>query len=149
MFGFGVARVDDPDFGALRFIYIRKSPESSYWEGDWTFPPAGHAVSINLPGDKTGPTPEARAFMLSRVGEFEQIVNVVRPRLEAVWERWFARPLGHHIWIEAKLAGFGVENPTAAPVLWEVSFETIGLKPWLGITIPMVGASPQEAVVDT
>ena len=112
------------------------------------FPPVGYQVSIGLDGDQSGPTPEARAFYLSRVGSFERTMALVRPRLDAVCRQWLGRPLAEDPWTDVKLAGFGVEDPTATPVSWEVSFETVGER-WLGISIPMIGDSAQEAVVDT
>jgi len=34
------------------------------------------------------------------------------------------------------------------PITWDVMFETTGEK-WLAITVPFVGDSPQDPVVDT
>ena len=138
----------DPDFGPLLFMYISNAPEKSYWEAEWTFPPVGYQVSIGLDGDKSGPAPEVRAFYLSRVGDFERTIALVRPRLDAVCRQWLGHPLAEDLWANVKLAGFGVEDPGATPVSWDVSFETVGER-WLGITIPMIGDSAQEAVVDT
>ena len=59
-----------------------------------------------------------------------------------------SRNLPQDIFTVVKLAGFGVENPKAQPVEWDVSFETTGEK-WLGITIPFVGDMAQEALVNT
>ncbi len=141
-------RLDDPDFGPLLFMYISHSPEKSYWEAEWKFPPVGYEVSIALPGDKTGPTPQGRAFYLSRAAEFDRIISLVRPQLDAVCREWLGRPLADDIWADVKLAGFGVEDPTASPLSWDVAFETVG-KRWLGITIPIVEDSIQKPVVDT
>lgn len=141
-------RLDDPDFGPLVFMYISNAPDKSYWEAEWTFPPIGYKVSIGLPGDKAGPLPEARAFFLSRIGDFERLMSLVRPRLDAVCRQWLERPLSENMWADVKLAGFGVEDPTATPVSWDVSFETVGER-WLGITIPVIGDAAQEAIVDT
>jgi hypothetical protein len=58
------------------------------------------------------------------------------------------RPLGADLWQDVKLTGFGVENPRVVPTGWDVDFETTGDK-WLGITIPLVGDSPQDLIVDT
>jgi hypothetical protein len=56
--------------------------------------------------------------------------------------------LPQDIFTSVKLAGFGVEDPKADPIEWDVSFETTGQK-WLGIRVPFTGDTPQEAVVDT
>jgi hypothetical protein len=141
-------RLNDPDFGPLLFIYISNSPEKSYWEAEWKFPPVGYEVAIGLPGDKTGPTPQGRTFYLSRAAEFDRIMHLVRPQLNSVCIEWLGRPLADDMWADVKLAGFGVEDLTASPISWDVAFETVG-KQWLGITIPIVGDSVQKAVVDT
>jgi hypothetical protein len=141
-------RLHDPDFGLLRFMYISNAPEKSYWEADWKFPPLGYDVSIGLPGDQAGPTAEARAFFLSRVTEFERILGLVRPQLDAVFRQWLSRPLGEDMWAFLKLGGFNVENPARTPVEWSVSFETVGER-WLGITVPLIGDEAQAAEVDT
>ena len=141
-------RLEDQDFGLLRFMYISSVPERSYWEAEWNFPPVGYCVSIGLPGDIEGPSPESRAFFLSRVSHFDHIISLVRPRLESVCRQWLGRPLASNLWSDVRLTGFGVQDPVFTPVSWEISFETTGQK-WLGITIPFVGESAQEAVVDT
>jgi hypothetical protein len=141
-------RRDDPDFGSILFMYISNAPERSYWEAEWKFPPVGYEIAISLPGGTEGPTPEGRAFYLSRVAEFDRIMALVRPELDAVCRKWLGRPLAEDLWADVKLAGIGVEDPTASPVSWDVAFETTG-KRWLGITIPMLGDSAEKAVVDT
>jgi len=129
-------------------MYISSNPERSYWEAEWNFPPVGYCVSIGLPGDERGPRPESRAFFLSRVSQFEHIINSARPRLDNVCRQWLGRPLASNLWTDVKLAGFGVRDPASTPAAWEISFETTGQK-WLGITIPFLGEAAQEAVVDT
>src|SRR5262245_14984479 len=141
-------RLEDADFGPLLFMYVSNAPERSYWEAEWNFPPVGYAVSIGIPGDRNGPTAEGRAFFLSRVREFDRIVSLARPRLDEVFKEWLDRPVSSDLWADVKLAGFGVEDPAADPVSWDVSFEATGEK-WLGITVPFVGDDSQEAVVDT
>ena len=141
-------RREDPDFGPLVFVYIANAPERSYWEAEWLFPPVGYPVSIGLDGDQTGPSREARAFYLSRVSEFDRILQEARPQLEKVAREWLDRPLAESLWDDVKLAGFGTDDLKATPPTWEVSFETTGRR-WLGITIPMVGDRAQEALVDT
>ena len=44
--------------------------------------------------------------------------------------------------------GREVEDLRAQPVAWDIAFETTG-EMWLGITIPFVGDTAKEAVVDT
>ena len=140
--------LNDPDFGRLTFMHISNAPEKSYWEAEWKFPPLGYHVSIGLPGNRSGPVPAAKLFYLSRIAEFERILELVRPGLDSVFRRWMGRPLAEDIWTDVKLAGFGVDDLTETPLSWDVSFETVGEK-WLGITIPMLGDDAQDPVVDT
>ena len=141
-------RITDPDFGHLIFMYIPNAPERSYWECEWRFPKTGTEISIGLPGGESGPTAEARQFYLGLPGRFEQILASVRPQLQEVFRTWLQQDLPQDIFTVTRLAGFGLEDPRARPVRWDVSFETIGDK-WLGITIPFVGDIAQNAVVDT
>ena len=57
-------RLDDPEFGPLRFMYIPNAPEKSYWEAEWLFPPVDYKVSISLPGGAIGPLPESAVLSL-------------------------------------------------------------------------------------
>ena len=141
-------RLDDPTFGRLLYMHVRRDPSKSYWEGEWLFPPTQTRIFVGLPGGETGPTPAARAFFLALPARFEAIVNAVRPPLDEVFRRWLRRPIGEDLWTDVQLTGFGVEDPSATPPEWDVSFETTGEK-WLGITVPFIGVVAQEAVVDT
>ena len=138
----------DPDFGELLFIYIPNAPERSYWECEWKFPKTGDVVSIVLPGTERGPLAESRAFFLALPDRFESILEAARPKLSHVFRTWLDRDLPTNPFAELKLAGFGLEDPTADPVAWDIAFETTGDK-WLGITVPFVGQSAQEPTVDT
>jgi len=141
-------RIADPDFGNLRFMFIAKAPERSYWECEWTFSKTETKISIDLPGDENGPFPESRQFYLGLPGRFEQILATARPQLQEVFVRWFEQELPEDIFTVVKLAGFGLEDARRQPVHWDVSFETTG-DLWLSITIPFIGDTPQQATVDT
>lgn len=145
---FSPPRKADPDFGNLIFMYIPNNAERSYWEGEWVFPKTGTPVSIGLDGGEDGPLPEARQFYLSLPDRFDQIMYAVRPKLAGVFKQWLQQDLPQDIFAVAKLAGFGLEDPKAKPIHWNISFETTGEK-WLGITIPFEGDTPQEPIVDT
>lgn len=140
--------MNDRDFGQLTFMYISNHPERSYWEAEWIFPPTGTPISIGLDGDESGPGPETREWHLGLPARFERTLELVKPELAKVFKTWLQHELPDDIFTVVTLAGFGVENPKANPVKWEISFETTGDK-WLGITIPFVGDKPEEAVVDT
>lgn len=145
---FAPPELTDPDFDSLLFMYIPNASERSFWECEWQFPPTRTIISIGLPGDENGPTEEARRFYLSLPDRFERIVAAVRPRLSDVWTTWLQTDLPVDIFRATKLAGFGLEDPQARPLRWDVAFETTGDK-WLGITVPFIDNAPQEAIVDT
>lgn len=139
----------DPAFGPMVFMYIANEPSRSYWEAaEWLFPPRGHTVTVSLPGDERGPSQAARDFMLGRVRDFERTIDVARPRLDQVFRRWLGRPVADDLWQDLKLAGFDVQDPTAEPIEWDISFETTRTR-WLGISVPFVGDVPHDPVVDT
>jgi hypothetical protein len=145
---FSPPRIADPDFGHLLFMFIPNAPERSYWECEWRFPKTATEISIALPGDESGPSPEARQFYLSLPGRFEQILASARPQLQEVFREWLRQDLPQDVFTVVKLAGFDLEDAKQQPVHWNVSFETTGDK-WLGILIPFVGDTAQKATVDT
>ena len=141
-------RLHEPVFGPLLYVYMPRDPSRSYWEGEWLFPPTQTRVAVGLPGPEEGPAESGLAFYLALPARFEDIIHRVRPTLEQVFLAWLGRPLSPNIWQDVELGGFGVEDPTAVPVTWDVVFETKGEK-WLGITVPFVGDDPQRPVIDT
>jgi hypothetical protein len=141
-------RLQDPVFGPLLYMHIPRDPSRSYWEGEWLFPPTQTRVTITLPGPLEGPIESGRAFCLALPARFEEIIHQVRPVLNHVFLEWLGRPLSPDIWQDVELGGFGVEDPAAVPLAWDVGFETKGEK-WLGITVPFVGGEPQHPVIDT
>jgi hypothetical protein len=145
---FSPPRLNDPDFGSLLFMFTPNAPERSYWECEWKFPNTGTQISIGLPGDESGPLPEARQFYLSLPARFEQILASARPQLEDVFRTWLQQDLPDDIFTVLELAGFGLEDAKAQPVHWDISFETTGDR-WLGIVIPFIGDTSQKATVDT
>ncbi len=74
-------KIADPDFGTMVFMHNSKSPERSYWECEWKFPPTGSVAVITLDGDQTGPRPEWRRFYLDLPGRFNEILTACRPVL--------------------------------------------------------------------
>ncbi len=145
---FSPPKLSDPDFGELLFMRIPNAPKRSYWECEWRFPTTDSIISIGLPGGEDGPLPEAREFYLGLPSRFEDILSSARPKLEAVFSEWLQRDLPADLFTELKLAGFGLEDPQAEPLRWDISFETTGEK-WLGIIIPFEGDKAMDAVVDT
>lgn len=141
-------RIVDPDFGALLYMHIANAPERSYWECEWRFPATGEVVSIGIPGDETGPDAEGRRFFLSLPERHEKILGACRPGLQEVFAHWLDRELPADLSTELVLSGFGLEDPHASPLEWEVGFETTG-ETWLSITIPFVGERAQQPIVDT
>lgn len=145
---FSPPKLSDPDFGELLFMTFRGAPELSYWECEWKFPNTDTIISISLPGSQNGPLPEARKFYLGLPPQFDDILARARPKLEKVFLEWLGMDLPDDIFSQLKLAGFGLENPGAGVVEWDISFETTG-DTWLGIIIPFSGDDAQDAVVDT
>lgn len=141
-------RLVDPDFGALLYMHVPNAPERSYWECEWRFPATGEVVSIGIPGDENGPGAEGRRFFLALPARYAEILSACRPLLRETFAHWLDRELPDDLSTELVLSGFGLEDPHASPLEWEVSFETTGEK-WLSITIPFVGERPQRPVVDT
>ena len=146
---FSPPRLQDPDFGELMYMHIPNAPENSYWEGEhWLFPPTGTELGLSLPGGESGPLPEARTFYLGLPDRFARLLDLARPALDQVFRDWYQRPISSDIWQDVKFAGFGLEDPRAHPLEWDMSFEATGPK-WLGITIPFQDDTPGAPVADT
>ena len=86
-------RRGDKDFGSLLYVHASDTPDGSFWEGESVFSPTGTAVTICLPGDESGPTPESREFYLGLPMRFEQIIAACRPRIAKVFQEWLHHPL--------------------------------------------------------
>jgi hypothetical protein len=138
----------DPDFGNLTFMHIEKHPERSYWECQWTFPATGTVIRIALPGGQSGPENDARQFYLGLPARFDSILSACCAKLEQVFRDWRDGYVPQDLFAAVKLTGFGLEDPFEKPIRWDVAFETTD-DDWLAITIPFVGDTPQEPVVDT
>lgn len=141
-------RIADPDFGKLTFMFISNYPEKSYWEGEWAFPGLANKVAISLGGTESGPMTQFRDFYLSLPGQLDRIIGLVRPRLAEVFEQRLNLPLPEDMFSVLKLSVFGVEDPAAKPLKWNIGFETTG-DTWLGIMIPLIDDVAQKATVDT
>src|SRR2546423_8221506 len=140
---FSPPKRDDTDFGSLLFMYVPNFPERSYWECEWKFPRTGTVISIGLPGDESGPLPESRQFYLGLPGRFDEILAQTRPKLAGVFKEWFQQALPQDIFTVVKLSGFGLDDPKATPIPWDISFETTGEK-WLCLRIPFEGATAPD-----
>lgn len=146
---FAPPRLNDPDFGELLYMHVPNAPERSYWEGArWFFEPTGQEVGVDLPGGEAGPLPEARNFYLALPSRFPHLLDLARPGLDRVFRSWYERPISNDIWQDVKFVGFGLEDPRARPVEWQMFFEAVGAK-WLGIIIPFRDEKPETEVVDT
>jgi hypothetical protein len=141
-------KMTDPDFGNLTFMHIGKHPERSYWECEWAFPPSGTVIEITLNGGESGPDNDARQFYLGLPARFNSILSACRPKLEQVFRDWRDGHVPQDVFAAAKLTGFGLEDPHEKPIRWDVGFETTD-DDWLAITIPFVGDTPQDPLVDT
>ena len=141
-------RMTDPDFGKLIFMYIQKHPERSYWECEWTFPATGEIVGITLRGGENGPNDGARQFYLGLPARFDSILKACRPGLEQVFRDWRGGQVPQDVFTAVKLTSFGLDEPLEKPIRWDVGFETTE-GDWLAITVPFVGDTPKEPLVDT
>ena len=132
----------------MKYMFIPNHPQRSYWEAEWIFPPTSTPVSIGLDGDDTGPRRDFQEWYLSLPSRFPDLLERAKPALAKVFRTWLDQDLPEDLFSAVILSGFGVKDPSAAIISWDMSFETTGEK-WLGITIPFSGLEPGEAVVDT
>jgi hypothetical protein len=145
---FKAPRLKDPEFGDLIYMYISNNPSRSYWECMWNFPPTKTEIAIALDGDETGPKQESRKWHLDLVSRYKDILELSQPIIMSTLGEWKIDYKSEDLFNSVKLTGFGVDDPNAHPIKWEVSFETTGNR-WLSITIPFVNNVAQEVIVDT
>jgi hypothetical protein len=145
---FSLLKIQDPDFGSMRFVYISNNPKASYWEGEWLFPATNSLISFSLPGGEAGPNPEGRQFLLELSARFGTIVEAIRLQLAQVAREWLETDLPGDLFTLFTLTGFGVDEIGQGEPKWDVSFESTG-DLWLGISIPFTGDKADTPVVDT
>jgi hypothetical protein len=82
-------QMHDPDFGTIRFW-----PEENcegWWSRDdrWSVPFQAETLCCpGIPGDTSGPSPEARAFLLARREQHEAIWAMAEPAVRELMEGW-------------------------------------------------------------
>lgn len=80
-------RQQDADFGQITY------DSDGYWcmDGDWQVPFQNEGISCAaIPGDKSGPRPEARAFLLSKKSKHEDIWALCEPFVLECMSGWDA-----------------------------------------------------------
>ena len=117
--------MDDPDFGRIQFDAIGES-EFGMWQmdDDWEIPEAWAKVACcSIPGDKSGPYPEARSFLISKRHSLNDVWRIVELHLEAMRAKWRpdtgSTPLTEVFYLSA----LSMDHPFTSPPTWEVSFE--------------------------
>lgn len=137
-------RLQDPDFGQIRFF-----PDAGNWimENDWlvSFQPQGISC-VAIPGDRSGPTPDARAFLLSKRSEHEQIWSLCEPFVRECmsgWDAFNGIPPRDAFFLSC------INKDGDSPNGWEVCFETReGLK-WVYFCLQIEGDEVVSNTVTT
>src|SRR5262245_7992572 len=73
----------DPDLGELTF-----NPRSSFWEGETTFPDAREPIVVSIPGDETGPSPNARAAYDELKQRYSEIRDAIATALYELYDNY-------------------------------------------------------------
>lgn len=79
----------DPDLGA---IYFQRSADGtgSWWmDGPWSVDWQAEPLKcLDIPGDESGPAPEARAFLLAKRRQHEAIWAMAEPAVRDLMQGW-------------------------------------------------------------
>lgn len=134
-----VLRVQDPDFGAIRFLEI--SGSDGYWsmDGKWTVSYQEQGIAcVEIPGDRSGPAMDAKTFLLSREAQPEQIWELAEPHLRELMTGW-----SHLQGLEPRDAFFisCFAKDSDLQDGWEVCFETREGLRWVNFCLQIEGAS--------
>jgi len=130
--------MQDPDLGAIRFLRI--SGTNGYWsmDGKWTVPYQEQGIACaEIPGDRSGPTMDAKSFLLSKRSQPDQIWELAEPHLRELMTIW-----SHLQHLEPRDAFFisCLSKDSNHQDGWEVCFETRdGLK-WVNFCLQIEGA---------
>jgi hypothetical protein len=143
-------KIVDPVFGKMRFMYISSNPTRSYWEcEDWLFPPTNSRIGLSLDGGEDGPKEEFRQFYLNLVPRFESLVRIARPSIEKGYAQFVEKRLPEDLFEALRFTAFHIEKMDGKNTEWNMMFETRSDDYWYAFTIPFVGDTPGEAIVDS
>ena len=130
-------RMEDPDFGAIRFL--ESSGKDGYWamDGKWTVPYQAQGITCaEIPGDRSGPATGARSFLLSKRSQADDIWDLAAPHLRELMAAW-----SHLEALEPKKAFFisCLAKDSDLQDGWEVCFETHEGLEWVNFCLQMEG----------
>jgi hypothetical protein len=142
-------RLDDVDFGAIRYVQPLKKYPHGYWrmDGDWKVPFQPQPISCSeIPGDERGPSSEARAFLLEKRDAHEFMWRIAESQLHELMSGWSSFDN-----LKPREAFFiaSVAMDSDKPDGWEVCFQTKDTLKWFYFCLQVRGEQVVSNSVDT
>jgi hypothetical protein len=138
--------VPDAVFGPLRYR-SSKDPSKGYFTGKGFFPPTCSDTDLLIQADASGPTESQRAFYQNLQTNFDKFANKMKRLIEDEFRNWQPDFEISDFRKEFTLVCISIPRLDAAPVRWELAFNTIHDRNHL-VTIDFVGDEPQGILID-
>ena len=120
-----VSPMIDPDFGKISFC----GEVTGIWQTHHDIEDPEHHAKYgfgSIPGDRNGPSPSARAFLLQKKRELVELWRICTPALVEVCERWSAKGLAPPVTEQFLLAAIDIDEDFESSGCYEVGFDSAG-----------------------
>ncbi len=142
-----VLTVLDPDFGKISF----DGEDTGIWQTHDDIEDAVHRARYgfaSIPGDRSGPSPGARAFLLEKKKELSELWRSCAPALAAECERWSASGLKGPVEEQFVLTSISIDEDYESSGAYQVGFESTG-KFWVHVEVTVKDGKVASHTCDT
>jgi hypothetical protein len=137
----------DPDFGKISF----DGEQTGIWQMHDDIEDVEHHARYGfsaIPGDRSGPYPKSRAFLLQKKKELAELWRICTPALEQECERWRAKGLKKPVEEQFVLSSISIDEDYESSGEYEVGFESEG-KFWVYVAVTVKGGKIVSHTCDT
>ena len=137
----------DPDFGKISF----DGEETGIWQTHDDIDDVEHHARYgfsSIPGDRSGPYPKSRAFLLQKKKELAELWRICTPALEEECERWSAKGLRKPVEKQFVLSSLSIDEDYESSGAFEVGFESEG-KFWVYVAVTIKEGKIESHTCDT
>ena len=115
--------VEDPVFGRLLYMHIKRDPSRSYWEGGGVFAPTGAQIEYFVNADEGGPGEGQRALYRQIAARWPELREVARRMLAENHREQFGSALAD-VWEVYAFASVSIPVDESPEMEWELTFES-------------------------
>ena len=137
----------DPDFGKISF----DGEQTGIWQTHDDIEDVAHHAEYGfsaIPGDRSGPYPKSRAFLLQKKKELAELWRICTPALEHECVRWSMKGLRKPVEQQFVLSSISIDEDYESSGAYEVGFESKG-DFWVYVAVTVKDGKVQSHVCDT